>query len=331
MLLPLLLAVGGPFAREGKGRLAPRPGSGKPAKVSPVEVQMADGSIVRATLLQESILVNTRYGRLTVPAEEVQRIELGLRYPPGAAARIEAAIRKLGSKSFEEREAAGKELLTRGELAYRALTRAAGGRDKEAAKRARDLLKALEAAHSEERLHRKEYDLVYTPTFTIAGRVDGAALKARTAYFGEVQLRLGDMIALRSLATGDWSRVVVDAAKYGVPARVWLETNIEVRRGSTLRVRATGQVDLYPLGAEVGTYISGPAGLLRVAAARGFVLGQQVPGALLGRIGKSGRMFVIGAKYEETVREDGKLYLSIAPSPWNNVPSGEYTARISPR
>ena len=62
----------------------------------PVEVRFADDSTVKAALLDKTIEVATRYGKLTVPVEEIRSIELGLRIPEETAKRIEAAVAGLG-------------------------------------------------------------------------------------------------------------------------------------------------------------------------------------------------------------------------------------------
>src|SRR4051794_24432051 len=76
----------------------------RPAPEAPLlEVRLSDNSAVRMTLLDEKIDIQTRYGKLTVPAGDVRRIEFGLRFPPGVARKIDAAIANLGSSDFKER------------------------------------------------------------------------------------------------------------------------------------------------------------------------------------------------------------------------------------
>ena len=51
-------------------------------------------------------------------------------------------------------------------------------------------------------------------------------------------------------------------------------------------------------------------------------------GTLLGRIGDSGKAFVIGESYEGIPEREGKLLLHIVASPWNNDSTGSYRVRI---
>src|SRR6516164_5663740 len=53
-----------------------------PSQPNNAEVRFGDGSIVRMTLLQENIEVQTKYGKLSIPLSDVRRVEFGLHVPP---------------------------------------------------------------------------------------------------------------------------------------------------------------------------------------------------------------------------------------------------------
>ena len=90
---------------------------------APVEVRLADGSSVRMSLTQSSIDIVTKYGRLSIPAAEVRRVEFGFRYPEGAESKIKDLVSQLGDGNYKRREAAAAELLAFRELAFPALKR----------------------------------------------------------------------------------------------------------------------------------------------------------------------------------------------------------------
>jgi hypothetical protein len=334
-LLPLFLLVGGSTVLEPRARTAAPTArtTEKPAK-APVafEARMEDKSLVRIQLLQEQIVVSTLYGRLTVPARDVRQIDFGHHPPAGTEKRIREAIGRLGDKTFAVREKAGKELLSLGTLSCAALREAAKGGDIEIVRRVRELLKKLEARYPEAERNRKWHDVVHTPTFTIVGRIEGSTLKVKTAYFGEAELKLADLWTVRSLEKGSEITVAVDAAKYAAPGigvAEWLETDVEVTSGSTLQITATGEIDMYPLGADTGMYMAGPGGA-KWGRQWGVMAAQQ-PGMLIGRIGAKGREFIIGERYNERATEEGRLFMRIVPSPWNNASTGEYKVTISVR
>src|SRR6266700_707064 len=68
------------------------------------EVRFQDGSLVRVSIDQPAIDVQTRYRKLTVPIAEIRRIELGLHWPPGRREQLERAIQALASNAYKERE-----------------------------------------------------------------------------------------------------------------------------------------------------------------------------------------------------------------------------------
>jgi hypothetical protein len=323
-------------------------GQEKSAKIEParpdvnsIEVRFADDSLVKMTLQNPTIVVSTRYGKLVVPVEEMRRIELGLRIPEATLKRIEAAVKSLGDANFQKREAAGTELLALRELAYPAVQKAARSKDPEVARRAEQITKTLTEKLSADKLHIPQHDTVVTAEFTIVGQVESAQLKARTPYFGETSLNLGEIRTVRWLATGRDSKIVVEAARHGGQQEVWLDTNIEVRSGSTLQISATGSVDLMPN--QPGNMVVNPDGTnQRLVGANGAVVPaapraargaragpQQMHGALVGRIGERGRIFVVGSKFDAPANEDGKLYLRIIPSPYGTESTGAYDVHIN--
>jgi hypothetical protein len=239
----------------------------------------------------------------------------------------------LKSDDFAEREAGSKELLALGVASYHPVLEATRSEDLEVKKRAQAVLDKLEKKFPAEELRRKPHDLVHTPTFIIAGQIQGASLKVRNAYFGETQLKLGDLRSLSAMGTTRDTTLALDASRYALPGAVpaWLATNITVRAGGRLIVKATGEIDMYPLGGYNGQYIATPGGPKWAGGApmvRGAGAPVALPGVIVGRIGSAGKEFVIGEKYNGTPGEAGTLYLRIVGSPWSNGSTGEYKVTV---
>jgi hypothetical protein len=327
-------------------------GPGPRPEANVIEIRFADDSTVKMILQHSSIEVATRYGKLTVPVGEMRRIEFGLRIPEDTAKRIDAAIARLGSQDFKQREAAGAELLELRELAYPALQQAARSADAEVARRAKETLKTLTETVPAEKLNLPSHDTVVAREFTIVGQVEVPTLKVRTPYFGETSLKLSDLRSLRWVGDERETKVAVDAAKYGGQQDAWMDTGIEVRAGASLLIAAAGSVDLRPVPGEAGTYVASPDGLSqrmgRAAAPAGFAgvanrggggfagggpggvaFGPYLPGALVGRVGENGKIFVVGSRFDGTATEEGKLYLRIVPFPGSPESSGTYNVRVS--
>lgn len=322
ILLGLFLLFGGAIAAPPPAGRAPARDKEEAAKATAADMILADGSTVRVTLVAANVELETKYGKLTVPAADVQRIEFAFRLADDVGRKIAAAVKRLGDTSFEEREAATKELRTIGLRAYPALEVAAKSADAEVARRAATLLEEIREKVSADDLTFPKKDRVQTAEFTAVGRIISPGLRVQTAYFGEADLKLGDLRLFQAVGATGESRLTVDAAKFGGAPNQWLETAVTLERGATLKVVASGQVDLWP--AEPGQYMTTPRGY--GAGPRPGNLGG---GSLVGKIGANGTPFLVGDKYEGKASASGKLYLHITPSPWGNPSTGTYEVKVS--
>jgi hypothetical protein len=333
----LWLAVLGAAATVALGDEEKTPPSADKEDEGEVLVQLANGSSVRLAVLHERIDVVTRYGTLSVPLKDVQKIDFGVRLPPGVERKVEAAIAKLGSAQYGERDTGERELAALGAQAYPALKRAVKHMDKEVSRRAARTLAALRERLPDKDLRDREEDVISTPGFTILGKIAPATLKVSSEYFGTAQIHLAQIRQLRTLKTAGEADLAIDAAKWGSVHGQWLDTGYQCDAALTLAIKASGTVDLFPQ--TPGQYMSTPNGM-QAANGAAFVRGGQIivnprnmqnlAGALLGRVGENGSPFLIGDSYEGNPGE-GKLYLHIVPSPWNNASSGSYQVKISPK
>jgi hypothetical protein len=300
------------------------------------QVKMHDDSQLSVLLLDPSVTVVTKYGRLVIPAADVRRIEPGFRYAPGVEERVNMAIDDLGSPEFRTREDAEGVLISLGAGAVPGVRRATKSADAEVVNRANAVLKNLRGKLPADALDARDHDVVDTTEFTARGRIEATQVKVRTKHFGEASLPLADIRTFASARNAGSTEVPLDAALYGKSNNVqwvWLETNIDVQAGQSLDITATGQVDLNP--AQAGQFLGTPAGNVTVnGAVQNFQPGQfggtGMPGQVVGRVGPAGTPFVIGAAYKGKVAAGGKLFLRIAGSPWNNDSSGTYTVKVTP-
>jgi hypothetical protein len=139
----------------------------------------------------------TPYGRLSVPVADIRRIDFATRLDDDATKRIEEAIPNLAHQQFARREAASAELFKLREKAYPALLEAARSKDPEVVQRANDLLDRIRDAVPADQLEVRKFDVVQTADSKFSGRIEGAALKAASAQFGDVRLKLVDLRSLR--------------------------------------------------------------------------------------------------------------------------------------
>ena len=325
LLTLFLLALRGPAADKPAVLGDEKKRAAEPYRV---EVRLADGSSVKMTPTQAHLEVTTKFGKLSLPVAEIRSIEFALRYPPGVAERLEAAAKRLGSEDFKQREDAAAELLSLQELAYPTLQRLAKSDDIDVRRIATELSATLREKLPEEKLRFKTQDTIATDAFVVVGRIENATLNARSKFFGEVSLQLADLRGLRRTSTDGMDKeLTLDLSKYGTPLMQWLDTGVELPRDTLLEIRAHGEADLYPIGAERGAYRTNPNGSVQWGMSRD----RKIPGQLLGRIGLKGKEFEIGEKYSGTTGVEGKLFLRVGGSPWHVVPAGEYRVKIMPQ
>lgn len=306
----------------------------RPRVIGEVDLGFANSSVVRMVIVTPTIDVQTPYGKLTIPVNDIKQIEFGVHYAEGLERKIEEALLKLGSESFRERENATAELIRIGADAYPAVHNlaAATAVDLEKGRRIKTILQTLKANLPAKEQRLQHNDVIVLPTFTLVGRIITPAVVARAEYFGEVQLPITQLRTLRSTESPSEVVVSVDAARYA-SANEWLQTEFQSDGRTKVSISASGTIDLWPQ--QGGGYSCGPSGynqgggqaFIGVGANRVRVL----PGQLIGKFGENGSPFVIGDSYENVPRGEGKLYLSMGPSPWQNngaQPSGAFEVRV---
>jgi hypothetical protein len=316
----LKLALFGPVLLAGLG-LANGQGKKDSASANQAEVRLTDGSVVRMTILQESLEIMTKYGKLTVPVTDIRRIDFGFHLPDGVGDKVTQAIKRMGSDIYRQREDAVKELVTLGAFAYPSLNRVARSPDLEVSQRAQAVIKRINENLPEEKLRVQHDDVIQTIEFPITGRIVTQAIQVRSAHFGELSLKLPDLRSIHLRDGSGESEITVDAAKYGSAGDQWMDSSIRADPHLRLVITSHGQVDLWPQGP--GQYMTGPKGYSTPGKG-----GTHMAGSLLGRIGESGKVFVVGDRYEGTPNEDGRIFFHIVPSPWNNSSTGSYRVKV---
>jgi hypothetical protein len=300
----------------------PQESKAEPARPVVAQVRLHDGSVVKIALLQEMITIQTGYGKLSVPTADIRRIEFGLHMPDGAEEQIAAALKKLGSDTYRDREQAVRDLVGFGRLAYLSLQQAAADADPEVVKRASAALKRIDKKHVPGKLVVTTDDTMETRLFTIRGRILDATLKAQSETFGACDLKLCFLRTLQQCSSHDGIvEVTLDSARLSAVEDPWIDSGFAVERDSRLLIQCDGKLDLWPQGP--GQYLATPKGSNVAGKGNGHMAG-----TLLGRIGENGKVFVVGERHEAASAADGKLYLHVVPSPWNSPASGTYRVRI---
>lgn len=288
-----------------------------------VVIRFLDDTTVRRAILQDSVEIVTKYGKLAVPVSDISRIEFGRHISEETAKKVADAIKRLASDNFPLRDAASNELVALGFQAYPFLVEAGKvSTDNEVLQRVQAAILAIQEQVPEELLRLKPDDVICTRESVFTGRIASPTLKVRTVYFGELSLKLEDLRSIHSMSSSGQATATVDAAKHAGTKDQWKDSGFIVEPDIGLVITASGQIDL--LAQQAGQVMSQPDG-----NPAGRMPGQAfAPGTLLGRIGENGEVFAIGSRFEARTQQGGKLYLSIQPYPRSNGATGNYTVKI---
>jgi len=112
-----------------------------PPEPPTVDVTLADGSKLKAKLLDKELVVRTKHGPQTVRMADIQEVSFATRPRPEDAERVSAAVKLLGHPDFQTRERASLSLRDCPDATLPLLHAAAKGTDPEVATRADHALK----------------------------------------------------------------------------------------------------------------------------------------------------------------------------------------------
>jgi hypothetical protein len=140
------------------------------------------------------------------------------------------------------------------------------------------------------------------------GRRDMSANEIARIYINPAAARVVYGPILAALGTsGSTAAVGTSGSTVTVPAnQPWTPTGMAVRRGETIRINATGDVNWSPNPADHAS----PAGAATGRRSDGPVVANAAGGALIGRVGNS-QPFLIGNRDAVRMPASGELFLGI--------------------
>ncbi len=288
-----------------------------------ISLVMRDGTFFKGKLDVKTFEVETLYGKLTVPASDVIRIRIGKKADKDLKARIEKLIADLANKDFRIREEAQKELSKLGKAAYSEIEAASRSTDTEVKERATALLANITLDDGDE--PQLNDDEVLTPNFAIRGTVKLDALAVATK-FGILKVEKKDLLSM-TLAEPEFAAKIIAVNGKTTTQGQWFDTGIRVRKGDRLIVNANGSINWVNYGNTTE-----PQGNENWGTWRNLGMQQVFIGALVGKIGNGGAIFLVGEKYNDKVAAEGTLYLAIAANWGGNMQSnGEYKVKAEVR
>ncbi|MEX2214996.1 MAG: hypothetical protein WD768_12755 [Phycisphaeraceae bacterium] len=283
-----------------------------------IRLHLQDGSIMTGKLSIKDIVVDTSFGKLTIPIANILSFRPGLDSFPNLAKKIDDQITALGSADFNEREGSQKALAAMGSQIRRLLeNRLKDETDAERVRRLKQLLEGIEEAGLDEDEWGDEggpkewikQDTIVTTDFTVVGTIVQKNFTIGSK-FGELTVQLADVKRAErmQMSKEDLKKsIAVDGSN--IAQRNFKNTRIKLEVGDRVSLTADGTITMTPWGSNA---MSTPDG----SPNYGWYLGNQMPaGLLVGKVGDSGQIFKVGSKHSFVAKKAGYLYLAIGMNP----------------
>jgi hypothetical protein len=298
-----------------------------------IRLRLQDGSVISGNLSVAEIEMDTDFGKLTVPIDRIRSFSPGLDSYPELAAEIDKMIEDLGADDYKLREETQKELLKMGRKIRRELEKYKRDENAERQRRVQQIIEALDERAMEHEAFDEEQaepwireDTLVTTEFTAVGKILPKTFEIESKY-GSLTVELADV----QVGERGSRRAAPVHRKLNVTGMNLVQTNlkssgVQIRKGDKVTVRADGQIVMSPWGSNS---ICGPDG----GSNFGWYVANEIPGgALVARIGSSGKVFKVGSSHSFVAKSSGTLYFAIAmqhqyANQGYNYP-GQYNVRI---
>lgn len=295
----------------------------EPAKplppVSPnfIRLHLMDGSVIAGDLSIADLTVNTEFGELTVPVKSIRNLRPGLDSYPAMSERLNQLVEDLGAEDFNKREQAHKEIMAWGGKIRDELEQFEDDGNAERQRHLGEIRKELDELEEDELDDEFEEpsladqplirgDTIATTEFTIVGKIAQDSFTINSKY-GPLTVQLQD------IAHGERPSSVKEAIarSFSVPGTNLVQNSfkssgVRVQKGDKIVVRADGQIIMSPWGNNMAATPEGAANF-------GWYEQNTIPGgALVAKIGNSGKVFKVGSKNTIVAKSSGLLQFAVA-------------------
>ncbi|MGF1583472.1 MAG: hypothetical protein ACFCD0_29480, partial [Gemmataceae bacterium] len=171
----------------------PQPKKTAFVNIHQVEAVFVDGSKMKLAWLDDLVLHETPYGKLTIPVADIEKIEFGFRLTKQDNDRLQKAIKDLGSVDFKLREVATNDLLKLGAKAYPTLLDVSKSDQPEVARRVSKVLEKIKKDIPESLRKRPTHDVLFTKNSKITGRLLTVQLLTKTFQFGLQKMEIAHL------------------------------------------------------------------------------------------------------------------------------------------
>ncbi len=299
-----------------------------------VRVHLHDGSMITGIFADKTIEVETEFGVLKVPLDQITSLTPGLDSQTGRMEMLKKLIEELGDKSYSVRDKAEKKLMLMGAKIREELERNRRDENAERRTRVQKILAAIDELEEDgpsigegngDSQPWRRLDTVVTQQFTLAGQIKQKEFELVSKY-GKLKISLADIRRVERPSTARSSyRRSVEVAGTNIAPRQYKNSHIVVQAGDRVSIRADGVLKMTPWGSSA---MSTPDG----APNYGWYINAKIPsGALVMRIGSKGTPTKVGSRHTFTATKAGTLYFAIGmnASQANSSFPGTYKLKVS--
>ncbi len=298
-----------------------------------VRVTLRDGSIFNGTVKIKTVVLETDYGKLTIPFKNVGYIDVGITPDITNKSKIIDLIVKLSSDIEQVRKSAYDELLKIKINSVPVIKNYLFSDKYEPATHsdytAENVLEELEITHNLTENYSENDVVSIDYQYLMGGVYSFQDIDLKTLY-GNLKLPKERIKKIEVLYVpgeeGSSKTFILNASKHisGNASGGWLKTGIMIKKGQKLNISATGEVVLQSLSG--GKYT--PDGVVGTQTGLGYDNTYAQYGNLVFKIGEQGTMTVAGSKYNKVADNTGLLYLSIYETVYNASNSGYYNVKV---
>lgn len=287
---------------------------GTPVFAGEFILTVKDESVIKIDLKEPAIDLLTPYGRLKIPVTEIREIKFGHRVSDELKTKIENSISDLSGNDFAARDRATKFLMDNRVSSYHIL-KTVKNANTEFEARKKLILTFLEKELSYYELTLPKTDIIIAKEFTVVGLILNKEFLYESQFLGKGTIGLENIKTIAAFVNTKMD-FPLDA---GANTNEWFDTGIDLNKQSRISIKAYGSIDLFP--GTPGQYVTGPNGYSQNGKNTAFPAG-----AVYGRLNND-LPFLIGER-KNISSSEGRLYLRIAPSPWDNASMGSFNISI---
>ncbi|MCB0401787.1 MAG: hypothetical protein KDD41_06870 [Flavobacteriales bacterium] len=299
---------------------------------------LKDGNVVTGTTKITNVSLQTDYGKLEIPIQNVTSIELGIHSDPSLKGKLESLVKQLNTSNEEMRQSAYKSIVEQSASAIPVLEDISYSTNYLESEftdfTLSNAIAELKATHNISNDY-KTKDVVFIDyEYNMGGKYTFTSVELKTEY-GTLTIPR-DKIEKIDVMYYDASDAGMKTFKLFANKHIsgnndggWLKTGIMVKNGQSVDIISSGEVTLASLSGNKYK----PDGSYKNSTSNDFTPNSSdstypVYGNTVFKVGDTGTAIKAGANYKGKITGTGMLYISIYETVYNASNAGFYVVKL---